>query len=144
MGGDSSLSAIDQRINPGAQHHGRASAAVPVGAGTSPWKVLYEFVTYTYSKCNPGAFRERKPKYPSNWPMDPIETTKLDLSKVIEMARCSEMQEEAQVIRYLVEDELFLSLFSKKYDSRYRGESTKLGPWIRPLLHSGVLEYIFH
>ena len=67
-----------------AQHHGRAGVAAPVGAGTSPWRILCDFVSYTYTSfMRRTFFGERNHPRKENWPIDPIDVKRVNVEELL-------------------------------------------------------------
>ena len=115
-----------------------ACVAAPIGVGTSPWKVLYEFASYGYARSGK-LFSERNIQKPPQWPLDPMPATRLNLELLKSLAQAEHLEAEVNILKYL-EDEHFSSLTCTKCTPVYSGESKYLAPFLGDLVKSGILK----
>ena len=115
-----------------------ACVAAPIGVGTSPWKVLFDFASYGYARSGK-LFSERNSKKPPQWPLDPMPATRLDVKLLKNIAREEHLEAQAEILKYL-ESEHFNSLDCAKATPVYRGESKYLSPFLDDLVESGILK----
>ena len=114
-----------------AQHHGRAGVAAPVGAGTSPWRILCDFVSYTYTSfMRRTFFGERNHPRKENWPIDPIDVKRVNVEELLLLKTGSDVREEKKIFGFVQDANKFKGLLRKDYDPRYRGESKRLEPFV--------------